>query len=391
MEDTENKRLKRYILSGVVVIIMIVIVFFVVRGLNSNGVFTGDITLSFTELTDMESTAFTKYGDGFLKIRQDGTEAIDSKGKKLWNIAYSIVNPIADVCGECAVIADKGNRNMYITDGTGEQTDITTEYAIVEAEVAKQGVTAVWTSNNEEDKIYLFDITGKKLLEIVTGIIREGTPIDISLSDDGQKLAVSYLTVENTNVRNWVTLYNFGDVGQNYTDKIVGSFSYNGVMVPKVEFLNDMFLCVYKDNGFVLYKVKELPELIFEETTEENICSIVTSDKYIMMVTSSSKDLTRKIKIFDMAGKKVTETLTDIQYRKAAIFNESYVLYDERDIDFFHINGSEKYVKSTVENIKMITECRDSDEYIIVQDKIAETIELNKNGKDELEDTEVTE
>ncbi len=383
MKETDNRRRNILVISGFLVIILIMIVAMLLRSFNTGDEYTSDIVLSYIELPDSSNMEFYNYRDGFIKVRQDGTEAIDSSGKKLWNISYDAVNPIADVCGNCAVIADRGNRNLFVTDGTGEQTKITTEYAIVDVEIAKQGVTAVWTSNADEDIICVFDINGKKLLEIVTGIIKEGSPIDISISDDGQKMAASYLTVEGTEVKNWVTLYNFGEVGQNYTDKVVGSFTYKEAFVPKVEFLTDNNLCVYKDNGFVLYKMKELPELIYEETVDDTIYSLITGTERILMVTGAPNSVKKRLRIYDLQGKLLTDVETDVQYTRVVVFEDSYALTNEREINLFYISGERKYFRNTQENLRLLVEC-DTDEYIIVQEKRAEIIELGNDKSVEL-------
>ena len=55
--------------------------------------------------------------------------------------------------------------------------------------------------------------------------------VAMALSQDGRKLVTSYLSLGNGKLESWVTFYNFGDVGQNYVDNMVGSYSFEGIRI----------------------------------------------------------------------------------------------------------------------------------------------------------------
>lgn len=372
--EEKNTRIKLIIAVLLTVIAVALIIGFVISRGKEN-VYTTDGEIGKASFPADGQTKFLKYCDGFLRVRPDGAHAYNKAAENKWSIAYSTTNVIADVSGECAAFADKGGSVFYVTDGSGGQKKINSEKAIEDIAVASQGVTAVWASKGENDSIIVYDIEGRKLLEIKTGIEKEGTPVDICLSDDGKKMVVSYLTVDGTSVRNWVTFYNFGEVGKSYADRVVGTFSYNDSFIPKVTFMTDSKVLVCKENGFALYKMKEIPELLNEETFAGTIKTLVSSDDHIMVITEDGQ-----IRIFNSDGNLVQESENHEEFSGAAVFSEGFALFTDRTVHLYNINGTEKYKKSMSDKVAAVYE-EAEDKYIIVMQGSASVIELGETDE----------
>ncbi|RGS28471.1 hypothetical protein DWY02_12080 [Eubacterium sp. AF22-9] len=82
--------------------------------------------------------------------------------------------------------------------------------------------------------------------------------------------------------------YNFSDVGKNETERVVGGFNYDDVIVGDVKFIDDTQAVAVGENVVSIYKIKEYPSL--EHTIEINneIEKIFYSDKYIGMILDNS-------------------------------------------------------------------------------------------------------
>ncbi len=281
---------------------------------------------------------YTRYGEGYIKYNTDGAEAVKN-GKTIWNISYNMKKPIVDICGDYCAFADKGMQTLCITDGQGGNYPINVPEKIVDVVVAEQGVTAVWTDSLSKDHIYVYDINGVLLIDIETSIAKDGFPLSIDISDDGQKLVTSYMTIKD-NITSWVTFYNFGDVGQNYAGKVVGSYSFEGKIIPEVRFITNDRVCAFGEDGCILYKMKQLSsELAVQETKR---LTAVCSDKEVICLAESETDGTKKITIFDTDGKHKRNIVTGLDFTGMCVEKEELILYNNSSIIIYDLKGNER-------------------------------------------------
>ena len=292
--------------------------------------------ISTAEVTSQDK--YVRYGEGYVKYNTDGAEAIKD-GKALWNISYNMRKPIVDVCGDYCAFADKGMQNLCITDGKGGNFPIYVPEKIVDISVAAQGVTAVWTDSLSKDHIYVYDIDGVLLIDIETSIAKDGFPLSVDISDDGQKLVTSYMTIQDE-LTSWVTFYNFGNVGQNYAGKVVGSYSFKSKIIPEVRFVTNDRVCAFGEDGCILYRMKQVSsELAVQETTR---LSAVCSDSEVICLAESETDGTNRITIFDTDGKEKRNIVTGLSFNGMCVEGEELILYNNSSIIVYSLNGKEK-------------------------------------------------
>ena len=199
----------------------------------------------------------------------------------IWGQAYEIKNPIVDVCGNyVALVALRGNE-VYIFNRSGYQGEVKTQYPISNIRVAGQGVVAVMMEDSGNNYIKLFDTQGEELVGNKTSLEGEGYPFAYSLSEDGKKMAVSSLDIIGNSLANVVEFYNFSDVGQDYVERLVGTYQeeFTDSLVPMIEFINNDTVCAFADNQLVLFRMKEIPEIIAAIPIEEKIHSVFYNHK----------------------------------------------------------------------------------------------------------------
>ena len=287
----------------------------------------------------LSQNRYCRYGEGYIKYNTDGAEALKD-GRVIWNISYDMNMPIVDVCGDFAAFADKGMQTLVITDGQGGNYSINIPEKIVGISVASQGVTAVWTDSLSKDHIYVYDINGVLLLDIETSIASDGFPLSIDLSEDGKKLVTSYMKISDE-IISWVTFYNFGNVGQNYPGRVVGSFSYKGQIIPEVKFVNNERVCAFGEEGCILYRMQEIPKEL--ATQEIARMSGVCSDSDSVCLAESETDGTTKITVFDTDGKSKKTIVTGMTFTGMCVEGEELVVYNNSSIIIYYLNGAEKY------------------------------------------------
>jgi hypothetical protein len=332
--------------------------------------------LKSTDNTGEYTAGYLSYGSSFVKYSSDGAVAYDKDGSVIWNGSYEMKEPIADTCGKYVVIADKGGKSIHIFNGKGSAGNFTTVYNILEVEVGSQGVVAALMEDGETNYIDLFDVDGTILSEKVTNANDAGYPMDISLSNDGTKLVISYLSVTKGKLASTVAFFNFGEVGQNYTDRFMGGYEFKENIVPRVEFVNNDTICVYKDNGFLIYSMPEILNLVDEVKLEESkIQSILYSNKYVGVVVEETDATTKKLLLYDLEGKKVLERDLDFDYNKIFLTDKEIIMYDNVSCLILKINGNEKFRYTFDGNIAAFYPINDLDKYFYINDsKISEIL-----------------
>ncbi len=319
---------------------------------------------------------YLRYGSGVLKYSKDGATAIDKEGKLKWNGSYEMKQPIADVCGNYAVVADQGGTSIQIFDEKGIAGSISTVYNIIKVEVANQGVVYALQEAEGQNYIFLYDIDGTVLGEKVTSMSDDGYPIDISISDDGLKLITSYLTVNTGEMTGIASFYNFGEVGQNWIDNLVGGFKFEGIIAPRVFFSNNDTACVFKENGFMLIEYSEMPKVIKEISFENKIESILHSDKYVGVVLDAGEAGYSELVIYNLKGDKVLDKKLDFDYREINLEGEEIIMYDNVSCIVMKMNGTVKFSHTFDSNIVALYPINDLDQYYYVSDKEIAQISL---------------
>ncbi|MBP5158981.1 MAG: hypothetical protein ILP10_01630, partial [Lachnospiraceae bacterium] len=153
-EDSESERPrggKKATLALIAVVLVTVALVALVVHFGKSRTYEGYTVLCDVNFRQVGETGVFAYKDGFLYVLRDGTVAIDSDGKKLWNITYDMKSPRAAVEGECVAVGDRGNRRLYICDGTGSVNNIDVPYPIVDVDVSSESIAAVWTNAELED------------------------------------------------------------------------------------------------------------------------------------------------------------------------------------------------------------------------------------------------
>jgi hypothetical protein len=246
-------------------------------------------------------------------------------------------------------------------------------------EVASQGVVAALMEEGETNYISLYDVDGTVLSDKITNVNNEGYPIDITLSNDGEKLVISYFAVTKGKLISTVAFFNFGEVGQNYTDRFVGGYEFEEAIIPRVSFLNNDTICVFKDNGFLLYKMAEIPNMIHEESLPDSkIKSVLYNSKYAGVVLEASDSTPKKLLLYDLEGKKLLEKSLDFDYEKIFLADEEIIMYDNVSCTILKTNGKIKFRYTFDGNIGAFYPINNLDRYFLVNESNIAEITLKE-------------
>ena len=209
-----------------------------------------------SEQEDIVSTTYMEMDGNILRYNSDGVSLVTKDLETVWSDTYSMQNPVGDVRGKHAVIADVDGMNISIYDSNGLTGTVTTSYSIVKAKVSDDGLVAAILDSGDTTYINFYSAGGELLAETLTEIDDPGYPMDVAISNNGILLMVTFQYVNGGETTSYVAFYNFGDVGQNEDDRIVSGFTYDGIVIPQIQYLGGTKSTAIRDDGFVLYEGK---------------------------------------------------------------------------------------------------------------------------------------
>lgn len=300
--------------------------------------------LSSIKVDSSSGSKYLPYQDFVVKYSGDGISYIDSDGA-VWDESYQMKTPIVDICDDFIAVADKNSNNIFIYNEEGKQGKVTTSFPIIKVEVASQGVVAALLEDKNANYIEVFDKEGNKLVSHKTLLDENGYPLDFSISDDGEKMAVSYITVNNGAMGNRVVFYNFSNAGKNSEDKIVGEHKqYKEVLVPVVKFLSNSEVVAVGENVLSIYKVKDKSELDEEVKINDEIQKVFYSDKYVgfILENHNSKNPYR-IEVYDLNGNRKMKSEIKMDYDQVDFSGDNVLMYDDMNCQIISFKGVQKF------------------------------------------------
>lgn len=385
--DNDDSFLKKLLIHKVTVFYKIIIIIIVLIALGvgifiyfQNKVYKKYNVISSVERTDTTTTKYYKYIDGILKCSNDGASYTDYINQVLWNQTFEMQSPMVDICDDYVAIADKEGNKIFIFNKTGLQSEIDVNHPIEQIRVADQGVVYTVLDDGNNSLIYIYDKEGNLLAKSKQPMAKNGYPLDISISADGEKLVVSYLYVNSGIMKSDIAFYNFGSVGQNESDNLVSGYTYEDSIFPSVKFVNETTAVAFGDNKVGIYKGKQRPEMLKEIEIEDNIKSIYYSRSYIGLVFENADSKVKyRIELYDLEGNKILTLNFNQEYRDIIIRDKEFILVGETDFRVYKMTGLRKFEYKAQKPILNIIPEESLNKYVIIDSDSTKEIGLKFN------------
>lgn len=370
------KHRRRMALLAVILIIIAAGIGVCVKIFLDNRVYEDYEVVNTIDMGDVAKCKFYKYADGVLRYSNDGISYMTGDDT-LWNQAFEMKQPVVDICKDYMAIADLEGTKVYIYDKSGQQGEIQTANPILDLEVAAQGVVAVITQNEITNIIEVYDKEGTNIAKGQTVLSGDGCPLAISISEDGTKLAVSYVYLKNSLAQTRVVFYNYSEVGKNEAGRIVGGFDYEGSIVSKVEFVTNDIVAAFGDNVVTLYSMEEKPSRLEEFRIDKEIESIFYDDKYIGFALKGENALNQHIlNVYNLEGKKVLDTTVEFQYTDIQMKNDMIIMNNSAQMYLVSVDGIKKYTGEFSEGIVKLIPGKTERRFTVINSQKAEEIKL---------------
>ena len=331
--------------------------------------------------TDYSNTAsYIRFSDNLLKYTPDGVSYINAKGETVWTTGINMKVPVAVASGDYAVVADMNGNTVSIFSTSGEVSSQTMQYPVCDIDVGDQGAFAVVLESEKTNYVNLYTRKGEIVYEIQTSIDKSGYPLDISISDNGEKLFTSYMNVGNMVMENTLAAYNFGEVGQNSNaDRLVGSYSFSDQVFSKVQFVDNDTVVAFGTKAIEIYTMKEKPVLKKHIVFNDEIRSIFYGDDYIGVIQKNTNENTNALytlHAYNLRGKEMFSKSLSFDYDNIFAGKDEIIVTGGNDCAIFRKNGSVKFEGKLKSKIRSVVPSGKHLEYVVVYENETQVIKL---------------
>ena len=376
-DKSRNLKIKVITIIGIVCALLLAIYLFCVYRTYNN--YKVRKTIKIETGTNSQYQAF---GEFVVKYSNDGISYINGT-ETIWNEAYEMKSPIVDVCGDYLAIADKNSNTIYIFNKKGEVGEVNTSYPIIKIEVAQQGVVAALLEEASANYIELYDKEGNLIVSHKSLLSENGFPLSFSISNDGEKMMTSYLSIKEGSTENQVIFYNFSNVGKDEVDRVVGTFNqYGETIVPAVYFVSNEDAIAIGDNVLTIYKMKEKPTIRKEIKFDKEIQKVFYNEKYVGLIFENSKgDTPYKMEVYSLSGEKIMSKEIEMNLDHVKFAGKNVLMYDDVTCELISLKGVVKFKHVFTKQLDAIVPMESTNTFLLMTKNKIEEISLRYSLK----------
>ena len=341
LQEHRNKIIKRT-LQGIGIIVVLVILLELIAAIRS---FDDYEVRDVIDRNSSGTMQYESFGNYMLEYSNDGISCVSKTRDIVWNQSFEMTTPKVSVCGDYLVVYDAAGTKLFILTKRGLEKSIEVTSPIQTVCIANQGTIAVLMKEDEQSQVKLYDKKGNELANGKFYGDKGGFPIDIALSHDATKLAVNMVDVSKGKVSTTISFYNFGSVGQSQIDNNVGTYSFDGVLVPKIDYISNTQMIAMGTGKLLVFEGNQKPELAREIDIEEDVLSYFHNEKYVGIVYDNAEvENSWHIKVMDLRGKTVMENDTEVAYDNIEFLsNNEICVRNATHCEIFTIHSIRKF------------------------------------------------
>lgn len=340
--------------------------------------FTDYVIADSIENTVSSGTRYEAVGKNIYRYNSDGISCVTRKNETVWSITYNMQAPIADVCGETMAVAEQQGNQIYVVNEDGLVGNFETLLPILKVRVSKQGVVAAVLQEDDVTWVNLYQADGTSIASDKTTVSESGYPLDVDVSPDGEKLAVSYLGVKEGMIQSSVVFYHFGAAGQTMENHIVSSETYQETVLPEIYFVSNSKAVAVADNGFFVFTGRDEPKQSASvEFEEEIISSFHDDDRIGFLFRSTEEGYGYRMELYNYRGKRKVSRNINADFDKIKIENGQILMYSDSGCDIFTSSGIKRFssaYEKTIQGIFYFSEFR---KYLVITEDSFDRIRIS--------------
>ena len=336
--DRKLKAHRRKVAAVVILVLLLLLAAVIVTYIYyENKIYSTYDVVSSTPRSDISASDFTEFQGKLLKCTNDGAVYTDLSGNLIWNQTYEMDHPVVQKNGSYVVIYELNGTQVYILDTLNLQGSIRTTMPIQKVSIAAQGTVAILMENEGTSYLQLYDKSGGQLASGELHVQNSGYPLDVALSENGEKLAVSMLDINGGSVKTVIAFYNFGTVGQNSIDKIVSSYSYADMVIPQIRYLAEDTMVAFGDNRVILFTGAQKPAEEKSIELKDEVKSIFYDQTHFGLIYDAADGKNHRLEYYDISGRQLLNFDFDTDYTNVEILaNGELCILGESSCEIFN-------------------------------------------------------
>mgnify|MGYP000026664335 FL=1 len=287
---------------------------------------------------------------GFLKYSKDGVSYIGEKNETYWSSSFEMKDPVIDVNGAYAVIADRTGNTLQIFDEKhGKIGECRTERSLDSASVSAGGIVATLEEDSVASYIQFYNPDGT-VLDITVKALLEGdgffTALD--LSDDGSQVLVGVAYLEGGVLHGKVAAYDFSEKESSGKGPMRGGVEpFAGKnLISEVRYLQNGTAFAASTRGLFFFRVGEQKvEGYSSVEAEEEIRSLCFDRSYVGIVLNDtvSKNGPYRIELYNSSGERVMHANFGEHYSTSFVDKGTVFLLGSDTLTIFLKNGTKQF------------------------------------------------
>ena len=290
-----------------------------------------------------DSSGYRQFADGIVRYNRDGVTFLNKKNEEQWMQPTQLQNPVIVVKEDAFAVADNGGNNILVFSEEGLKGEIETALPVEKIAMSDQGIVSVVLRDENSPMIVTYDATGNVLAELQISPGQAGYPTAMEMSDDGNTLAVAYLSVSGTGMKSRLVYYDFGEAGQDKPDNVVFSAEYDDTVTGEIFFMGGGRSVAVGDHSFQIIRGTDAPEADKEIILDQEIQSVFHSDQYIGFILLNARKSGYELRLYNRIGEQMVSRELPGKYANARIDGEEVILYDGSQCCIVTSTGIVKY------------------------------------------------
>ncbi len=342
-DDTRQRAGISAELLYMIIAAMVIIAVFAYTVMSHRHLYTGYTITDSYEVEDIVGTRYEKLGSGFVKYGSDGVTYVTGRNETKWSTAYTIETPVTSICSNTMMIFEQQGYTVEVFNSDGVLGSYQTDFPIMRAEIAKNGVAALMLKDGEDARIRLTSTDGTTLAEVKTTLEDQGYPLAMDLSSDAQNLMVSLAKIGSGTVDSSIAFYNFSSAAQTDDSHLVSLTEYRDEIFPYVCYASDKIPVAAGDSDIITFTTSKHPDEKKSIHISGEILSVFNDDEYIGVILSSDSATERyHMIVYNYSGKITADYTFAHGYSEVKMDSGEILLNDSGHIMAFTPTGVER-------------------------------------------------
>lgn len=316
--------------------------------------------------------------DGYvLRYSTDGAALIKSDLSTVWDESYTMSSAAADSCNGEILVYDRNGTSVKIFNEKKKVSSFSADLPIIAARISEKGTVAALLDDGDSTEFCYYDSDGTVIASGLSSISDTGSPVALDVSADGMEACVSYVTAASGTVGTTLNFYDFSSSKKKADKCLALSKTYDGVLIPTVNYMEGSELIAVRDDGFLVFHGAAKPSLIKSVSFDSDIASFFCSEKYVGFTFAGSEaGHAYDMRIYMASGRLKSSSYVDQSYTGVHMSGNRVVFSSASGFSVYTVRGHLKYTGNVEDGNVSDALKIGSNRYLLVTDQAVETVRL---------------